>query len=169
MTNLRSGLSNLRGATLLVTATVALACQGDSMMNVKAARGTPVALAQLAPSAWIAVEIGGQTSLATDGGRRRPSLVFRSESEVIGSGGCNDFSGPAKGQGEAVTFGPFAMTRKACPQPIMDQEMRYLKALEAGGRLEQGMDLLFLIGADGQTAVRFEAASRDTGFDDAPL
>ena len=162
MTKHRIGLS----ISLLVIAGLGVACQGDSSMNVTAAEGTPVALAQLAPSSWIAVELGGQPTLATDGGRRRPSLVFQSETSVIGSSGCNDFKAPASGESQSVRFGPFASTRKACSEPIMEQERRYLTALGEGGRLERGMNLLFLIGNDGQPSVRFEAAMENPEFDD---
>jgi len=155
--------------SLLALAAVGVACQNDPLMDVTETDGRPVTVTQLAPSAWVAVEIAGQPSLATDGGRRRPSLVFRSEREVIGSGGCNDFSGPVSGESAAVAFGPFATTRKACDQDIMDQEQRYLEALARGGRLESGMNLLYLVGADGKVAVRFLAATEDTGFEDEPL
>jgi heat shock protein HslJ len=51
---------------------------------------------------------------------------------VTGSAGCNNYSAPYKVTGDKLTItSPAATTRKACPQPTMQQETAYLAALKA--------------------------------------
>ncbi|MGJ8559007.1 MAG: META domain-containing protein [Litorimonas sp.] len=57
-------------------------------------------------------------------------VAFKSEGDVIGSGGCNNFFGSFTQNGRLITFGPLASTKKACPSPIMDAERDFLKLLE---------------------------------------
>lgn len=57
-------------------------------------------------------------------------IAFKSDGDVIGSGGCNNFFGSYTQNGRLVTFGPLASTRKACPPPIMTAERNFLQLLE---------------------------------------
>jgi heat shock protein HslJ len=59
-----------------------------------------------------------------------------SDGRISGSGGCNRFNGGYQTQGEQLSIDPLASTFKACEQPIMEQETRYLKALQAAQRYE---------------------------------
>jgi heat shock protein HslJ len=59
----------------------------------------------------------------------QPTAEFAPDGTVSGSGGCNQFNGPYRTSGTDITMGPFATTRMACDQPIMDQELAYLEAL----------------------------------------
>ena len=52
------------------------------------------------------------------------------EGMVSGSAGCNTYQGAYTLDGPTLTFGPAAVTRKACESPIMEQEQRYLAYLE---------------------------------------
>jgi heat shock protein HslJ len=72
------------------------------------------------------------------------SLDFQA-TQVSGSAGCNNYSGPYQTDGSDIEFGPLATTRKMCNEPagIMQQETAYLAALEVaveydlrGNRLE---------------------------------
>ncbi len=56
---------------------------------------------------------------------------------VAGSAGCNDYNGSYKLDGDKVTIGPLATTRKACDQAIMDQETEFLTALQTPSTVEQ--------------------------------
>jgi heat shock protein HslJ len=50
--------------------------------------------------------------------------------KVTGSAGCNNYMAPYKVSGDKLTItAPAATTRKACPQPTMQQEAAYLAAL----------------------------------------
>ena len=56
-------------------------------------------------------------------------VAFKSEGDVIGSGGCNNFFGSFTQNGRLVTFGPLASTKKACPPAIMNAERDFLNLL----------------------------------------
>jgi len=55
---------------------------------------------------------------------------------VFGSGGCNRFMGVYTVQGDQLNIQPLASTFKACEQSIMNQEFKYLKALQGAQRYE---------------------------------
>lgn len=59
---------------------------------------------------------------------------------VSGSGGCNRFNGGYKTTRKQLSIGPLASTFKACEEPIMRQEMTYLKALQGAQRYEVNGD-----------------------------
>jgi heat shock protein HslJ len=58
------------------------------------------------------------------------TIDFQTEN-YSGLGGCNSYSGTYKTDGDNLTFGTAAPTRKVCTDPpgIMDQEKTYLDAL----------------------------------------
>lgn len=73
---------------------------------------------------WLAKEIGGEAV-----GAGQPTLHFTSDGRANGSGGCNSFTGPVSIDGDAMTFGPLASTRKACLPALLDQEQKFFIAL----------------------------------------
>jgi heat shock protein HslJ len=85
----------------------------------------------------------------------RASLEFSDGGPVSGSATCNRFTGTATLTGNAISFGPLATTRKACPEALMSQETRYLQALEAAQRVEVKDSLLYLHTAGGAAPLRF--------------
>ena len=72
---------------------------------------------------------------------------------VSGSAGCNDYNGPYTLDGDKVTIGPLATTRKACEQPVMDQETAFLTALQTPATVEQNGGIVTLRNAAGATQV----------------
>jgi heat shock protein HslJ len=78
---------------------------------------------------------------------------FGADGVLEGSGGCNDYSGSYVLEGERLSIGPLATTRKACDEPVMEQEARFLAALQAtsGYRLEPHIVMLIL--PDGASGV----------------
>ncbi|WAL62021.1 META domain-containing protein [Thermocoleostomius sinensis] len=58
------------------------------------------------------------------------------DGRVTGSGGCNRFMGGYELDGDRLTISPLASTFKACEEPIMSQEIRYLNALQGAQRYE---------------------------------
>jgi len=65
---------------------------------------------------------------------------------VSGSGGCNRFMGGYQTQGDQLSIDPLASTRMACEEPILNQEMKYLMALEGAQRYEvtdQGLQIYY--------------------------
>jgi heat shock protein HslJ len=78
---------------------------------------------------------------------------------ISGSGGCNRFMGGFQTQGEQLSIGPLASTFKACEESILDQEIRYLKALEGAERYEvNGQELTISYQTEQESGVlRFAA------------
>lgn len=74
------------------------------------------------------------------------------EGRVTGNGGCNDYSGTCRFEGETVTIGPIGATKKYCDGPAGATEHEYFACLEAVVRwqlLDDGR--LQLVRADGET------------------
>lgn len=59
-----------------------------------------------------------------------------SQGRITGSGGCNRFMGSYEIEGDRLTINQLASTFKACEEPIMNQESKYLKALQGTQRFE---------------------------------
>lgn len=72
---------------------------------------------------------------------------------AIGDAGCNSFNGGYVLDGDAVTVGPLATTMKACEQPIMDQEMQFLTALQTPATVEVSGATVTLRDANGAIQV----------------
>jgi heat shock protein HslJ len=75
------------------------------------------------------------------------------EDTVSGSAGCNDYNGSYKLDGDQVTIGPLATTRKACEQDVMDQEAAFLTALQTPSSVEQAGAKITLRDASGAMQV----------------
>ena len=58
------------------------------------------------------------------------TLSFLSEGRAAGAGGCNRYTGTWALKGDKLTLGKMGSTLMACPQPLMEQEGTYLRALE---------------------------------------
>jgi heat shock protein HslJ len=56
--------------------------------------------------------------------------------ENCGERVCNRFFGPAEITGSTIELGPLGSTRMACPEAVMNQETKYLDALQAAERFE---------------------------------
>ncbi|MGH7354026.1 MAG: META domain-containing protein [Candidatus Rokuibacteriota bacterium] len=86
-------------------------------------------------SSWIAEAIDGQGMV----GRPPITLTFESEERAVGSTGCNRYFAAVRLSERArLRFGQVGSTRMACPPLVMEQEQRFLAALEAvrGYRLD---------------------------------
>ena len=76
---------------------------------------------------------------------RSPAAIeFTSEGRAGGNASCNRFTGAYTLSGSELSFGPLAATKMMCPDALMDQEMRFLAALEriAGVQIRQGLLVL---------------------------
>jgi heat shock protein HslJ len=91
-------------------------------------------------SEWNAEQIDGQPVLAD----ARPTLSFQEGDRAGGSAGCNRWFASVELSGEKLRFGRAGATRMACEPARMQQESRFLSALEAvrSWRLEGGTLLL---------------------------
>jgi len=86
-------------------------------------------------------------------------LEISGDGAVSGSGGCNRLHGQATISGASLSFGAIASTRMACPPAVMDQESKFLSALQAvrSFRVDPQQRKLFLLDAAGQTVMRLSA------------
>jgi putative lipoprotein len=78
-------------------------------------------------SEWTAEQVDGQAVLAD----ARPTLAFQEEERAGGSTGCNRWFASLEMSGEKLRFNQAGATRMACEPDRMQQESRFLSALEA--------------------------------------
>jgi heat shock protein HslJ len=72
---------------------------------------------------------------------------------VTGQAGCNTFRATYSTDGNRITVGPAAATRKMCGDAVMTQEREFLKALETATTWTIDAGLLHLHRADGERVV----------------
>ncbi len=101
---------------------------------------------------WLAEDIMGGGVLD----RAQSTLEVGQDGMVSGNTAVNRYSGKATLKGVSIQFGPLAMTRRAGPPAMMDQESKFTAALEKvlGYRIEN-TGLLYLLDAEGKVVLRF--------------
>ena len=115
--------------------------------------GSNQSLDRLIGIEWLALDIDG-TPVKN---KTESTISFEDATRVTGNGGCNRFFGTAKLSGETLEVGPLGTTRMACPETIMNQEKRFLKALESVRRyrVDDATDMLYLSNEQGKPILRF--------------
>jgi heat shock protein HslJ len=68
--------------------------------------------------------------------RVQATLSFPEAGKVAGNGSCNRFFGSVEIGGNTLKLSPLGSTRMACPDAVMNQETRYLGALQLAERYE---------------------------------
>jgi heat shock protein HslJ len=82
-------------------------------------------------------------------------LDFAPDGRLAGNGGCNGITSAYTLQGNRLTLGPLATTRKTCNEVLMEQEDRVLTALERAVTARvPPHGLLELLDADGTVLLR---------------
>lgn len=76
-------------------------------------------------TSWTVVTINGGPA-APDA---RPTMVFAFDGSLSGSGGCNQYTGSFRTDGDRITVGDLASTRMACEAALMAQEAAFSAAL----------------------------------------
>ncbi|WP_371919502.1 META domain-containing protein [Pseudomonas sp. SDI] len=59
------------------------------------------------------------------------TLTLADDGRAYGNAGCNHWFAPYTLQGDKLSFGKVGSTRKLCAPALMEQERRFLQALEA--------------------------------------
>jgi heat shock protein HslJ len=108
-------------------------------------------LTSLVGSLWLAEDIGGGGVIDN----LQTKLQFVATDRVAGHAGCNSFNGAATLSGAALSFGPFATTRMMCAPAVMDQEGKFIRALESARTARLENDLLILMDESGTPVLRF--------------
>lgn len=113
-------------------------------------------LAQAATLAgrWLAEDIRGGVI-----DRVQTMIEITIDGVITGSGGCNRISGRAVVSGQTIGFGRLVSTKMACTPAVMQQEQRFLRALEDARiwRIDSVRRKLVLLNEAGKPAVVFAA------------
>lgn len=119
----------MKSVLLIVSISICLfACQqgpGEKDENSTATKTRP-SLTDIYGPTWITEQIDGLKVTTS----QRATIKFENDGHVTGTTGCNRFSGMAKINGQNITFGQFATTRRACIPELMEQEQKFLEAIE---------------------------------------
>lgn len=104
----------------------------------------------LSGTVWVADAIDGKR--VVDG--VASTITFEGRAQAVGSTGCNRYVAPLHVAGSTLRLGDIAMTRKACPPTVMDQERRFVVALGAVRTYHQEGDTLWLLDETANVLVR---------------
>ena len=107
----------------------------SSMEEVKAATEPESAKAapfKLTGTEWLLEDLSGAAVIDNV----QATLTFPEAGKTAGNGSCNRFFGPAEITGSAIKLGPLGLTRMACTTAVMNQETKYIDALQAAERFE---------------------------------
>jgi heat shock protein HslJ len=103
----------------------------------------------------------GERRLLAGAGQHPHAVV--GQRHASGSAGCNNFNGGFTVDGQQLTFGPLATTRKACADPaIGQQETDYLAALASTRTFSSTSSMLTLLADDGTITVTLARATTST-------
>ena len=103
---------------------------------------------------WVAEDIGGRGVIDN----AQSTFAVAPDGKVSGSGACNRYFAQAEVNGDKIKIGKAGATMMACDQALMDQERKFLAALESAAAYRiDGDGKLFLVDAGGADIVRFAA------------
>jgi heat shock protein HslJ len=155
-----------RAFTAALEAAVAFAIAGDRLdladvggRVVLRLRAVPALV--LGGSRWIATMINnGRDGVAGVVEGIEVTAEFGTDGRVVGSGGCNRFSGEYTLEGDSLAIGPVASTRMACfePEGVGEQESAYFAALARVASWTFREERLQLRAADGALQVELRPA-----------
>jgi heat shock protein HslJ len=86
------------------------------------------------------------------------TLAFGAEGDLSGNASCNTYNGTYTVNGNLLSIGPLATTRKSCGEAVDAQEQTYLTALQSAATFEINGNQLIIYSAGGQEVLRFIAA-----------
>jgi len=128
-----------RCIALMCAATIVLGCSPSGSPPSPESASAPAAaesatpadeLAAVSGRTWKLDSLGEASAVPVEG--TEITLSFREEGGMAGSSGCNRYQAALEVSPDGrLSVGPIAATRMACPEPVMDQEDRYLARLGA--------------------------------------
>lgn len=131
--------------TLLVTA----ACAPKREAPQPAPPSDAALVSALAGRVWVAESIHGQPVVD----RSHTSMIFTTNGEVRGRGGCNAYSGSYTLEKGRLSFSPLAATMRMCAPALGKQETRFFQSLAEPHALSFKDELLYLTPKDGKPSV----------------
>jgi len=117
--------------------------------------GARMTVSELQDTYWKLTRLGDDPVIV-EPQQREPHLVLRSDGQVTGFTGCNQLTGPYTVDGSMISFGPLAVTLRACLQG-METETAFARALNSAVQLRVSAHHLELLDADGTMVARLEA------------
>ncbi|WP_409432146.1 META domain-containing protein [Litorimonas sp. RW-G-Af-16] len=87
-------------------------------------------------------------------------VAFKTAGEIIGSGGCNNFFGNYEQDGDKLTIGALASTRKMCPSG-MEAEADFLARLQEARRIEATHKTLVIYDESGDMILELQRRDWD--------
>lgn len=103
----------------------------------------------LAGRVWVAETIAGRPAADMS----HVSMVFTTDHQVSGSGGCNNYRGAYTVEDGEIVFGHVAATRRLCSRVLDKQEQRFFEVLEQIMAVSIDNGLLRFTPADGEPSV----------------
>jgi len=136
----------------------------SSIKEAQAATQVPAKTASfsLAGSEWLLEDLGGLGVIDNI----QATLAFPEAGKVAGKGSCNRIFGPAEVNGNTIKLGPLASSRMMCPEAVMNQETKYMNALQAAERFEWKDPYLLIYCKGFEKPLRFTrmTPSKPAGF-----
>jgi heat shock protein HslJ len=87
------------------------------------------------------------------------TIEFAGNGRVGGNASCNRFVGEYALSGSSLSFGKLGATKMMCPPALMEQEARFLAALERVSKVQIQNGLLVLLDVEGVTV--FKASRKE--------
>jgi heat shock protein HslJ len=137
--------------TLGAVALLALLGSGCATTVLISPSGTVV----LFSGRWEATEVDGMPATVMP----RADLAFETERRVSGSSGCNRYVAELNPSQPSVRMGSVAGTPQVCAAPVMEQERRFINALEVTTTQVVDGDIMQFINRTGRTVIRFTRVS----------
>jgi heat shock protein HslJ len=138
---------------LVLLAVLSVSCQtGSTPKDGAPSQATPMSIEE---TTWRLVEVGGKAAEPVPADA--PSAHLRlsaAEKRVSGYSGVNSFSGPYELTGQSLKFGMVAMTRRAGPENLMQQERAFTQALSGTKSYRRSGDSLELLDAAGKALAK---------------
>jgi heat shock protein HslJ len=152
-------MKKVNARTALLTAAIMLAgCSEDTPMTEKIATSATT-LPILEGTVWQVEDIDS-------GGIIDQSMItmdFSEDGRIVGSTGCNRYFGDAAIARDVLSLGGIGSTRRACTPALMDQEQRFLNALNDSARFAIDKEAwLVVYDAEGVERLRAIKADPDT-------
>lgn len=120
--------------------------------------GNPWVDSPLRNTYWKLVRLNGAPVRVAERQREPHLILARGEQRVSGEGGCNRLTGSFGLEGDRLRFRGMAGTMMACPDG-MEQEQRFLQALEKVERYRISGSHLEMLAGTGAVVARFEAVA----------
>ncbi len=123
---------------------------------VREAEGSGSGTGDLRRSAWRLEDLGGVGVLDSV----EATLEFTEEGKIAGSGSCNRFVGGVEISGQSIKLGPLGATRMSCEEGVMNQEAKYLRALQDAERFTLEGPMLLIYSRGTEKPLRFVRKER---------